>query len=397
MEMNAFQGSRHGRTGWQARRRPSLIRWFVAAALAAGLLGVVGRSDMIVAPALAQAGCGLRYVATGDDIPFGHDVSESERYPNHLIADHLKKWGAWCEFDIAKNGTTSPTEISGGQLAQTWNYQPDLITLTIGEQNTTIVGLVDDCFSKVRDHDFSGGSICAATILGNSSLWSNLNLNLTTILQQYRVLMAGRPRLVVAVTGYPNPYPKSDDAAAKIFELCGPLMDTIATCTTRWVQLPPALTMIDQVFQKLNSTIATAVSPFAIGSNGRFVFVNTYDKLRDHCMKMEVSIKTTVEHPEEDGVVHEHDSPSAVNFGCSDPWFVAGDDGTAILFYLFPATPGVLTNESQTTSGMGVYPNDSGQKCISDLIWEADTIDPGVTPLKWKLSVPEQPNSNICQ
>lgn len=66
-------------------------------------------------------------------------------------------------------------------------------------------------------------------------------------------------------------------------------------------------------------------------------------------------------------------------------------------FYLFPAAPGVLLQESQTTSGMGVYPNDDGHKCISDLTWEADTPEPGVTPLKWKLGVPEQPNSNICQ
>ena len=113
-------------------------------------------------------------------------------------------------------------------------------------------------------------------------------------------------------------------------------------------------------------------------------------------MKMEVSFKTTFEHPEESGAVHQHDSPSAVNFGCSDPWFVAGSDGTDIPFYLEPAAIGVLVNESQTTSGMGVYPNDAGHKCISDLIWDADTIDPGVTPLKWKLGVPEAPNSNIC-
>ena len=85
-------------------------------------------------------------------------------------------------------------------------------------------------------------------------------------------------------------------------------------------------------------------------------------------MKMEVSFKTQVEHPEEDGVVHEHDSPSAVNFGCDEPWFVAGDDGTDTPFYLEPAAIGVLIQESQTTSGMGVYPNDDGQKCISDLI-----------------------------
>jgi hypothetical protein len=377
-------------------RRSTILRMASAAAIAAGLMaglmGIPGLRAMVYAQ-----GCGLRYVATGDDIPAGHDVSSSQRYADHLFNDHLKKWGAWCEYDIAQNGTTSPTEISGGQAAQTWNYRPDLITLTVGEQNTTIVKLVADCFDDVKSHDFAGASTCAASILGNSGLWTNLNLNLTTTMQQYRVIMSGRPRLVVAVTGYPNPYPKALTATEKIVELCPPLIDTIPTCTIRWSQLPPALTAIDQVFQKLNATIATAVSPFAIGSAGRFVFVNTYDKLRDHCMKMEVSFKTQVEHPEEDGVVHEHDSPSAVNFGCDEPWFVAGDDGTDTPFYLEPAAIGVLIQESQTTSGMGVYPNDDGQKCISDLIWEADTIDPGVTPLKWKLSVPEAPNSNICQ
>src|SRR6185295_3921956 len=148
---------------------------------------------------------------------------------------------------------------------------------------------------------------------------------------------------------------------AQIPILCVPLIDTIPTCTARWVQLPPALTAIDQVFQKLNTTIANAMAPFATGSAGRFVFVNIYDKLRDHCMKMEVTIKTTVEHPEEMGAVHQHDSPSAVNFACSDPWFVAGSDGTAIPTYLDPAAICVLINESQTTSGMGVYPNDDGQ------------------------------------
>src|SRR5262245_19029922 len=98
-------------------------------------------------------------------------------------------------------------------------------------------------------------------------------------------------------------------------------------------------------------------------------------------MKMEVTIRTTVEHPEEEGAVHEHDSPP-VNFGCSDPWFKAGDDGRANPSYLDPAAIGALINRSQTTSGMGVHPNDTGNKCVSDLIWEADTIDPGVTPLK---------------
>ena len=383
-------GSRRKRT-----TRSTFARLTTGAAVALFLMIPAATGERL-APVLSAQGCGLRYVAAADDIPAGHDVSESERYPDHLMEDHLKKWGSWCEWDIAQNATTSATYISQGQLAQTWNYRPDLITLTVGEQNNTIVNLITSCFDNIKDHEFAQASACAAAILGNSSLWTSLNLNLTTIQQQYRVLMAGRPRLVVAITGYPNPYPKALEAGVKIAELCPPLIDTIVSCTLRWVQLPPALALIDQVFKKLNTTIQNAVSPFAIGSGGRFVFVNTYDKLRDHCMKMEVEIKTTVEHPEESGAVHDHNSPTKVNFGCDEPWFVAGDDGTAIPFYLQPATIGVLINQSQTTSGMGVYPNDAGHKCISDLIWEADTLEPGVTPLKWKLSIPEAPNSNIC-
>jgi hypothetical protein len=198
------------------------------------------------ASSLAEAqDCARRYVAGGDHIPAGHEVEESERYPSHLLEDHLKTWGPWCVYNVAKNEATSSNYITGGQLAQTWNYRPDLITLTIGEENTTIINLVTDCFDKLRDHDFTGANVCAASILGNPTLFSSLNLNLTTIFQQYRVIMAGRPKLMVAVTGYPNPYPKASDAPAKIPQLCVPLIDTIPTCTARWVQLPPALETID--------------------------------------------------------------------------------------------------------------------------------------------------------
>lgn len=361
------------------------------------LAGLLFGAALAIAPSLQAQGCGLHYVAAGDAIPAGKEVEESERYPNQLMENHLKTWGAWCEYDIAKDGTTSATYITGGQLAQTWNYRPDLITLSVGEQNNTITNLVGSCFDKIKSHDFAGGSACAGAILGNSTLWSNLTSNLTTTQQQYRMIMAGRPRLVVAILGYPNPYPKSLDATAKIAELCPPLIDTIPTCTARWAQLPPALEVIDQVFKKLNGTIANAVAPFSNASYGRFVYVNTYDKLRDHCMKMEVSFKTKVEHPEEEGAVHDHDSPSAVNFGCSENWFVEGDDGTDNPWYLAPAAIGILINQSQKTENMGVWPNKDAHECIADLIWEADTIDPGTSPLKWKLGVPEAPKTDICQ
>ena len=178
-------------------------------------------------------------------------------------------------------------------------------------------------------------------------------------------------------------------------QLCTPLIDTIPTCIIRWVQLPPALEVIDQAFKKLNKTIEDAVKPFAIGSGGRFVYVDTYTKLRDHCMKMEVEIKTKVEHPEESGAVHDHNSPK-VNFGCSEPWFKAGDDGTEDAG--LPRSRGHRRPDPEEPDdvGHGRASNDDGHKCIANLIFEADTLEPGVTPLKWKLRVPEPPNSNIC-
>jgi hypothetical protein len=340
--------------------------------------------------------CARRYVASGDHYPAGHDIEEAERYPNHLLEDLLKKWGPWCLYNVSKEEATSKKYITEGQLAQTWNLRADLITITIGEENDTIKKLVTDCFDNVKDHDFAEAMTCASGVLGNTQVFNQLTLDLTTIQQQYRVLMAGRPKLMVAVTGYPNPFPKALDATASIPLLCTPLIDTIPTCIIRWAQLPPALEVLDQAFKKLNKTIEDAVKPFAIGSGGRFVYVDTYTKLRDHCMKMEVEIKTKVEHPEENGAVHDHNSPK-VNFGCSEAWFKEGDDGTKMPNYLDPAAIGVLIQKSQTTSGMGVHPNDDGNKCISNLIFEADTLEPGVTPLKWKLSIPQAPNTSICQ
>ena len=348
-------------------------------------------------PSIAEAaGCRI-YVASGDDISAGHDLNDNaKRYPEQLLNDHLESPG-WCLFNQGKNGQTSSSYITGGGLSSAYNMRPDLLTIQLGEQNNGIVPLIKDCFDKVKDNDFTEANACAAQILGNQSLFDTLRNNYTTILQQTRIMASQRPHLVVAVTGYPNPYPRSDDVFDEISLLCTPLIDTIPTCNTRWQQLPPALDVLDRVFEKLNTTVKNALAPFQAGPNGsRWVFVDTEPKLEDHCMKMEVEIKTKVEHPEQNGAVHDHNSPQ-VNFGCSDPWFVAGSDGTAKPNYLLPASIGVLIEWSQTTKGMGVYPNADGHQCIADAIWEADTIEPGVTPLKWKLGYAEAPKSDICQ
>ena len=217
--------------------------------------------------------------------------------------------------------------------------------------------------------------------------------NYTTILQQTRIMASQRPDWSLRSMNYPNPYPSATSATTNVPLLCVPLIDTAITCTTRWAQFPPALVTIDQVFQKMNSTLKDAMAPFQAGPNGsRWVYVDVYSKFSDHCMKMDVSIKTTVNHG---NYTDQHDSQR--DFGCSSPWFIEGSTGMKIPDYLDPAATGVLVMKTQTTTGMGVWVNADGQKCISDAIWEADTIEPGTTPLKWKLGYGEAANSDICK
>jgi hypothetical protein len=342
----------------------------------------------------AQATCAKHYVAGGDDIPAGNTVSSSQTYPSHLVNDHMAKYG-YCVYNTAQNGTTSSTYISGGQLGTARNRAPDFITLSVGEQDTPINNEIGSCFNSVKSHDFAGALTCAAGIQANSTAFTNLNNDLITTMQGYKMIMSGRPNLVVAIVGYPDPFPQSSDVITPIAQLCEGTTDTIVSCTTRWTQMPPALTALDSVVQKLNTTIANAVQPFNTGYQGHFIFVNPYQKFLSHEMKMDVTLKL-------DQVCHFCCIPdscymdnhkSEQNIGSGSPWFQAGSDGSDTPFYLQPADqiidpPVVLELESQTTSGMGVYPNDTGNKCISDLVWEA---------VKVKLGIPEPPNSNICQ
>jgi hypothetical protein len=202
---------------------------------------------------------------------------------------------------VAANEATSSTYITGGQLAQTWNYRPDLITLTIGEENNTIVKprhrlLRQDQGPRLQRRQRLRGHHPRQLVPLDQP-----EPEPTTIQQQYRVIMAGRPKLMVAVTGYPNPYPKSTDTIAKIAELCVPLIDTIPTCTAALGAAParagghrPGLQEAQHHDRERGQAVRDRLG-------GRFVFVDTYTKTRDHCMKMEVTIKTMVEHPEEEG------------------------------------------------------------------------------------------------
>ena len=378
-------------TSWPFRGllpRAAVVGAALIVAVSGVVLGVDGRVET------ALAGCNI-YVAAGDDIPKGHDLDDDgSRYPEQLVEDHIKTPG-WCLYNQGQDGQTSSAFITDGGLSNAYNKRPDLLTIQLGEQNDPLAKILNDCFDKVKDHQFLDASSCAAQILANTSLWDNMKKNYTTILQQTRIMAFQRPRLVIAVVNYPNPFPQAQDVVAPFSLMCTKLVDTIPTCLQRWAQMPAALTVIDQVFQKLNQTLQEAMAPFQAGPNGsRWVYVDVYPKFKNHCMTMKVSIFTTVFHPP--STVDTHNSTDN-NIGCSENWFTETYSGNRIPDYLPPASNGVLLTYTQTTTSMGKYPNADGHQCIADAIWEADTIEPGTTPLKWKLGYGEESTTDYCQ
>ena len=111
-------------------------------------------------------------------------------------------------------------------------------------------------------------------------------------------------------------------------------------------------------------------------------------------MTMEVQIKTKVEHPEQSGAVHEHDSPE-VNFGCSTTWFVEGSDGTAMPYYLLPAALGVLIDGARPP-GHGRVPERRRAPVHLRRDLGGRHLEPGTTPLKWKLGYGEAAKTDVC-
>jgi hypothetical protein len=236
---------------------------------------------------------------------------------------------------------------------------------------------------------------CESAILADQSAFDSFANNLVYIFNQYKKILDGRPALYIVVVGYPNMYPDSTSVISKQQSLCQDTQDAVQLCTTQWSPFSSALAIADQVIQKLNTTIKNAVSPFTTASQGHFIFVNPYDKFKDHYMKMDVTLRLdTVCHLCGTTGTYFDSHSSDQDFGPSRPWIKDEADGNGFPTYLLPTDPTapdqptVNVLVSQTTSGMGKYPNDTGQKCISDLIWEA---------VKQKLGVPEAANSNICQ
>jgi len=342
-----------------------------------------------------------RLIAGGDGVVDGAKDSDEElstktdRYSDVLLKTLQDKDFPWCLYNTADEATDGSYLVSTSQYqsdhdptqqSMAHDLRPDLITLTVGRDNSGIRKYVDECLDDVRDHRFPEAIACGAGVLADQQAFDTLRKELTDILGKYKTQMDGDPNLVVAVTGYYNPFPKATDVATKIPGFCADLTDTIPTCTIRWVMLPPALVLYDQITKKINSTIEEVVKKFELSSQGRYFFVNPYDAFQGHCMQLDVEIKTTVYHPT--NTVHDHTATK--DFGCEDKSWMEddGDTGTLTPFiYLTPAVTGVLVVATQKTEHAGVYPNADGHKCLAELIYEAKTSDDLL--LKNKLGIPE--------
>lgn len=342
-----------------------------------------------------------RLVVGGDGVADGAKDTDEElstktdRYSDVLLKKLQSKYQPWCGYNTADEATDSTYTVTTRQYQDDGNptqqsmahdLRPHLIVLTVGRDNAGIQKYVGECLDQVRDHRFPEAIGCGASVLADQPAFDKLRDELSEILNRYKVQMDGNPDLQVVVTGYFNPYPKATDVATKIPGFCADLQDTIPTCTIRWVMLPPALVLFDQITKKINDTIEPVVRRFEQASQGRFYFVNPYDKFQGHCMQMDVEIKTTVYHPT--NTVHNHNATK--DFGCEDKSWIEddGDVGTLTPFiYLTPAVTGVLVLATQRTEHMGLYPNADGHKCLAGLIYEAKTSDDIL--LKNQLGIPE--------
>ena len=149
--MKVNYGTRSGDEHPSRLRRAIRRAMTVGAAMALATTGVFWNVGS--APTTALAGC-MIYVASGDDIANGHDLSDdSKRYPEQLVNDHIKTPG-WCLYNQAKNGQSSSKYISDGGLSSAYNMRPDLLTLQLGEQNDVVSSLLNDCFDNIKDHQF---------------------------------------------------------------------------------------------------------------------------------------------------------------------------------------------------------------------------------------------------
>ena len=222
---------------------------------------------------------GARYVAGGDHIPAGHEVETTRSAIPSSSSTTTSKSPGWCLYNLGKNERPRPpTSPAASSPDLEHAARPDHAPARRAEQHDRQPGqrlLRQDQGPRLR----RARTPAPPPILGQLRSLGQPDEQLTTILQQYAdhgraAAAGGRGRR------YPNPYPKAIDVATRS-RSCAcrsstpsrPARPAGPSCRPRW-------TLIDQVFQKLNTTIKNAVRPFPWAPAARCVYVDAYTEAR---------------------------------------------------------------------------------------------------------------------
>lgn len=329
-------------------------------------IAVSSSVDFAVGEFGISAGCASNsknYVATGDSIPFGAELSEGTNYPTHLLTDHLIPLDAsYCSTNLAQSGASTANYRSGGgtfnaQLQPTLDANAKLVTVTVGVDNKVLPTLANQCLPKLASLDFAGARSCETSLLNDTSAWNSLATDLKAILVSYRSSLSSNPELYVAITNYYNPMPSSI-SSTQLKAFCDQLSPGVAgQCNGLLGQMNSALGAANGVLNKLNQTIANTVSPFT-SSSTHFIFVNIHDTFVGHCSVVNMSVS-----------ISPYGGSASGNLGCAsskswiEPATIQSGGGSKQI--------GPFTFSATGSAQAGVHPNDAGHNCISNLVWEA--------------------------
>lgn len=197
---------------------PFLLKILAPAALALAILLVPGASM----PALGAPG-ELVYLALGDSIPSGTDLSDGPSYPWRLGQQLADTSGRPIRlFNRAKPGEQS-AGVLANQLGELRALQPELVTLTIGANDFLIPGIA--CAAASLDDD-------PATKCQGSDLLRAVPAfegNFRQILRQ----LSAETDATIVVTTYYNPFPRDSRCAPNLMDLSLRFLNTAISDVAR--------------------------------------------------------------------------------------------------------------------------------------------------------------------
>lgn len=181
-----------------------LRRAAVSLILALALLGAP-----LPTPPARGADAELVYLALGDSIPSGTDLSDGVGYPQRLGQQLADAGGRTVRLHNRARAGEQSAGVLTGQLADLRALQPELVTLTIGANDFLIPGI--ECAAAALDEN--PRTRCNGTPLLNAV--PMFERNLRAIVQR----LARETGAAIVVTTYFNPFPRDSSCAPGLADL----------------------------------------------------------------------------------------------------------------------------------------------------------------------------------